>query len=288
MDESRRRPQVAIGHMWLKVSDISRAAQYFVSLGLRPIHQGQGIAVLELRGGTHLVLRPSDESIPAGTKAPFRLDGGRHRRHTRTIRAIGPEAVTPGRRKHPPFIQCHYLMQLSIELPDPRNMSADANLLVTEAMIACTTGMLLCLDSEQRLTYILGQIFGVTDVVAAEVLEVTCENFRQRLARARRDLRNFMNDKCGPVNRANPCRCAKKTRGFIEAGHVDPKNLLFTLDRICEVREAVPKAYETIKTLDDQCADIYRGHPFYKPPDLGQRLRQLVESPDLRRATNLS
>ncbi len=75
-----------------------------------------------------------------------------------------------------------------------------------------------------------------------------------------------------------PCRCAKKTRGFIEAGDVDPKNLLFTLDRICEVREAVPKAYETIKTLDDQCADIYRGHPFYKPPDLGQRLWQLVES----------
>ena len=73
MDESRGRPQVAIGHMWLKVSDISRAAQYFVSLGLRPIHQGQGIAVLELRGGTHLVLRPSDESIPAGTKAPFDL-----------------------------------------------------------------------------------------------------------------------------------------------------------------------------------------------------------------------
>jgi len=101
-----------------------------------------------------------------------------------------------------------------LELSDPRNMSADANLLVTEAMIACTTGMLLCLDREQRLTYILGRIFGVTDVVAAEVPEVTCDNFRQRLARARPDLRNFMNDKCGLVNRANPCRCAKKTRGL--------------------------------------------------------------------------
>ncbi len=102
-----------------------------------------------------------------------------------------------------------------LELSDPRNMSADANLLVTEAMIACTTGMLLSLDREQRLTYILGQIFGVTYVVATEVLEVTYDNFRQRLARARPDLRNFMNDKCGLVNRANPCRCAKKTRGFI-------------------------------------------------------------------------
>jgi len=97
-----------------------------------------------------------------------------------------------------------------LDLSDPKYPSADANLLVTEAMIACTTGMLLCLDRAQRLAYILGEIFGVTDAVAAEVLEVTCENFRQRLARARRDLRNFMNDKCGLVNRANPCRCAKK------------------------------------------------------------------------------
>jgi len=68
---------------------------------------------------------------------------------------------------------------------------------VTEAMLACTSGMLLCLDREQRLSYILGAIFEVTDVVAAEVLEISPENFRQRLARARRDLRNFMSDKCG-------------------------------------------------------------------------------------------
>jgi RNA polymerase sigma factor (sigma-70 family) len=175
-----------------------------------------------------------------------------------------------------------------LDPPEPGIASPDVRLLVHETMVACTSGMLLCLDREQRLTYILGQIFGVTDTVAAEVLEISCESFRQRLARARRDLRNFMNNKCGLVNQSNPCRCAKKTRGFIQAGHVDPENLLFTRDRICEVREAVPKAYETIKTLDDRCADIYRGHPFYKPPDLGQRLRQLVESPDLRRGTNLS
>jgi hypothetical protein len=56
--------------------------------------------------------------------------------------------------------------------------------------------MLLCLDREQRLTFILGAIFEVSDTVGAEVLEITPDNFRQRLARARRDLRNFMNDKC--------------------------------------------------------------------------------------------
>jgi RNA polymerase sigma factor (sigma-70 family) len=157
-----------------------------------------------------------------------------------------------------------------LELADPNGESADTRLLVTEAMLSCTSGMLLCLDREQRLSYILGAILEVSDTVAAEVLEISPDNFRQRLARARRDLRNFMNDKCGLVNPANPCRCAKKTRGFIQAGHVDPQNLLFVRERLCEVREAAPKTYETIKTLDDQCADVYRRHPFYKPPDLGQ------------------
>src|ERR1700730_15708614 len=166
-----------------------------------------------------------------------------------------------------------------LDLPDPKGASPDANLLVTEAMLACTSGMLLCLDREQRLRYILGAIFGVSDTVAAEVLEITPENFRQRLARARRDLRNFMNDKCGLVNPANPCRCAKKTRGFIQEGYIDPDNLLFSRGRMSEVREAAPKVFETIKTLDDRCAEIYRRHQFYKPPDLRQVLRQLIQSP---------
>ncbi|HVN90255.1 MAG TPA: RNA polymerase sigma factor [Candidatus Binataceae bacterium] len=175
-----------------------------------------------------------------------------------------------------------------LDPPDPKGASPDANLLVTEAMLACTSGILLCLDREQRLAYILGTILGVSDTVAAEVLGISPGNFRQRLARARRDLRNFMNDKCGLVNPANPCRCAKKTRGFIDAGHVDPKNLLFVRERVCEVREAASNTYETIKTLDDKCADVYRRHPFYKPPDLAQMLRRLVESPTLKRATDLS
>jgi RNA polymerase sigma factor (sigma-70 family) len=174
-----------------------------------------------------------------------------------------------------------------LDLPDPSSVPADMRLLVAEAMIGCVSGMLLCLDREQRLTYILGAIFGVTDTVAAELLEISCENFRQRLARARRDLHNFMNDKCGLVNRANPCRCAKKTRGFIQAGHVDPERLLFAHDHVRQVHEVVPQAYESIKTLDDQCADIYRQHPFYESPDLVPMLRRLVESPDFRRATDL-
>src|SRR5690349_7989387 len=60
-----------------------------------------------------------------------------------------------------------------LDRPDPKGVSLDENLLVTEAMLACTSGMLLCLNREQRLAYILGAILDVSDTVAAEVLEIS-------------------------------------------------------------------------------------------------------------------
>jgi RNA polymerase sigma factor (sigma-70 family) len=171
--------------------------------------------------------------------------------------------------------------------PDQTSVPVDVRLLVDEARITCTSGMLLCLDRAQRLIYILGEIFEVSDVVGAELLEISRVNFRQRLARARRDLHSFMNDKCGLVNRANPCRCAKKTRGFIQAGYVDPQNLLFARERIRQVREGLPHTYAAISTLDDH-AHIYREHPFYDPPDVVQALRRLIDSAEFRRATDLA
>jgi RNA polymerase sigma factor (sigma-70 family) len=174
-----------------------------------------------------------------------------------------------------------------LDLPDDRSAPADVRLLVDEARITCTTGMLLCLDRGQRLVYILGEIFAVSDAVGAELVEISRDNFRQRLARARRDLHSFMNDKCGLVNQANPCRCARKTRGFIQVGYVDPQSLLFARARVQQVREIVPRAHAALMTLDDRCAEAYREHPFHESPDLVQALRRLVASPDFHRAAGL-
>lgn len=67
------RPSMAIGHVSLLVSDVGMSIKYFVKLGLRSIHESENFAVLELRGGTHLVLRPTEEKIAPGTTAPFDL-----------------------------------------------------------------------------------------------------------------------------------------------------------------------------------------------------------------------
>jgi RNA polymerase sigma factor (sigma-70 family) len=174
------------------------------------------------------------------------------------------------------------------DLPDPSSVPVDVRLLIDEARISCTSGMLLCLDRGQRLVYILGEILNVGDAVGSELLGISPENFRQRLSRARRDLHSFMNDKCGLVNSANPCRCAKKTRGFMEAGYVDATSLLFARARIRQVRDVVPATARAVATLDEQCARIYREHPFYEPPDIADALRRLIDSSEFRRAVDLS
>lgn len=172
------------------------------------------------------------------------------------------------------------------EVPDATTAGADVRLLVDEARLGCTSGMLLCLEREQRLVYILGDIFDVTDVVGAELLDMTRENFRQRLARARRDLHNFMNDKCGLIDPANPCRCAKKTQGFIAAGYVDPHKLLFARERVLQVRDVTRAAADALASLDGRCADIFRQHPFHESRDLVPALRRLLASPEFTRATD--
>ena len=75
-----------------------------------------------------------------------------------------------------------------LDLPDPRTVPVDVPLLVEEAKVSCTTGMLLCLDRRQRLVFTLGEIFGASDTVGGEILDLSPDNFRQNLARARRDL----------------------------------------------------------------------------------------------------
>jgi len=176
-----------------------------------------------------------------------------------------------------------------LDLPDPKSVPVDVPLLVEEAKFSCTTGMLLCLDRKQRLIFTLGEIFGASDTVGSEILEMSADNFRQSLSRARRDLYQFMHGQCGLVNANNPCRCPKKTKGFIEAGHVDPDQLQFVplhRRRIAEAAEGVMRAIEN--TVDEQYAAIYREHPFLEPKDQIDWLRQLLDKGDFGTALHLN
>ncbi len=177
----------------------------------------------------------------------------------------------------------------SLDVPDPDSVPVDLPLLVEEAKVACTMGMLLCLVRKQRLVFTLGEILGASDAVGGEVLEMSADNFRQSLARARRDLYQFMNGQCGLVNEANPCRCPKKTRGFIEAGHVDPQQLRFVPEHAERIRDVAPARFREIEdAVAARHAEVYREHPFLRPSDQVAWVRGLLARDEVRSALDLS
>ena len=57
------RPRVWVGHVTLPTADIPATRDFMLKLGMRSIAGGDDFAVLELRGGTHLVLLPADEPV---------------------------------------------------------------------------------------------------------------------------------------------------------------------------------------------------------------------------------
>ena len=166
-----------------------------------------------------------------------------------------------------------------LDPPDPRTVPVPVEILIEETKICCTMGTLLCFDGRQRLVFILGEIFGVSDQVGAEIVDVTPVNFRQILSRARHDLYEYLRGNCGLVNPGASCKCVKKTRAFIQGGFVDPQKLQFTSEHRRKVREvAGDRSSELIDAYDKVAAQVYRDHPFYEPAEQVATLREALRT----------
>lgn len=81
---------------------------------------------------------------------------------------------------------------------------------IEEIKIGCTLAMLTCLSRSLRIAYLLGDVFELSDVEAAEALEISAAAYRQRLSRARKEVLTFLQASCGVVSPKAACRCEKR------------------------------------------------------------------------------
>lgn len=175
------------------------------------------------------------------------------------------------------------------ELPDQKSVPVDVNLLIEETKIGCMNAMLLCLDREQRLIFILGSMFGVNDETGAAILEISKDNFRQKLSRARKQMSNFMSNKCGLIDKNNPCHCNKKTKLMMDAGHVNPDNLLFSRNYLASIEKVVPlKVIEISNLLEAKTDRLFREHPFQKSPDFVKSINEIIKSTEFKNIFNFN
>jgi RNA polymerase sigma factor (sigma-70 family) len=174
-----------------------------------------------------------------------------------------------------------------LNMPDPNALPIDTNLLLDEVKTTCMFGMLLCLDREQRIVYILGGIFGVSDALGSEIMQLSKANFRQKLSRARKDLYSFMNNKCGLIKKDNPCHCDKKTKTMVDSGYVNPANLRFYNNYYYKVEQVSGVKLKVLNNfLDNECQNLFSEHPFQKSPDFVLALRKIIDSDDFKEIFN--
>ncbi len=160
---------------------------------------------------------------------------------------------------------------------------------IREMNLACMSGMLLCLTREQRLVYILGGLFNADHTVGAEILDISKGNFRVRLSRAKKDLFNFMNDKCGLVNKANPCRCHKKVTAVIKKQILDSKNLLFNRQEYANFQVHIADTSDYLSELmDEKYMELHGQLPFKQDFDKKEFLDDFINDERVIALLNLN
>ena len=131
-----------------------------------------------------------------------------------------------------------------------------------EAKLKCMSGMPMCVAREDRLLYIVGDLFEIDHNLGAEIFQISKANFRKKLSRIRNSLRQWMNNKCGLVNKSNPCRCERKTKGFIERGIVDPENLVWDKGFSSRIEDyTVTNLNKALIVSDKIYSSLYQKHP---------------------------
>jgi len=151
-----------------------------------------------------------------------------------------------------------------------------------EMQIQCMSGMIMCLNREQRLIFILGASFGIDHTMGADIFGISPQNFRIKLHRARKDLFNYMNNKCGLVNKENPCRCPKKAKALKKMGVLDEEKMLFNIKTKTKVKDFVENNHE--EALDDfttTYTKLFQEHPVKEDFDKETIINELINNDKL-------
>ncbi len=161
------------------------------------------------------------------------------------------------------------------DVPD-LTQNVEKNILAEELKMSCTNVMLQCLDTESRCIFILGTMFKLDSRIAGEILEMTPENYRQRLSRIRRKMADFLEQYCGEYG-GGRCRCKDRVNYAIQNHRINPVQLDYTaaveisVDTMLDVKNAM-------EDIDELSQDFSFCRPYRSPGHVKQLIQEFLES----------
>jgi RNA polymerase sigma factor (sigma-70 family) len=159
----------------------------------------------------------------------------------------------------------------------------ERSLLAEELKIACTLGMLQCLEPLDRLIYALHCFFGISSEEGAAAAGLSAEAYRQRLSRARKRMADFLTRNCGLAGGA--CSCAPRVDRALALGRLSRERPYSRRARaagaaeglVIDTAERAPAAGEidefsrTMETLEAEGA-LFRTQGAMLPEDAVRRI----------------
>lgn len=188
------------------------------------------------------------------------------------------QRVRRGRREVISFEVLGDRLQSGLRDDPSERPGPEAEALSRELRLRCTEAMILSLDRELRIAFVLGDIMGLSGKDAAEILEIDAAAYRKRLSRARALLQEFVRGWCGVVDEANPCRCERQVECAIDRGLLAPNDLYLSKLPRRPPRARLEQAADEVEGLV-RVAEVLRGPATYgAPATLMKGLRDLLAS----------
>ena len=154
----------------------------------------------------------------------------------------------------------------------------ETDLLRAESRATCVQTLLISLDRDERLAFILGEIFEFNSKEGAFILDVSPEAFRKRLSRGRARIRGFMLRNCGLVNNRNPCHCDRRVSQDLQNDMRSREPLLFVSGNPPQNNDYVLRRLRELNEVE-RVAFLFRTYPDYAPPDsFVEFFKDLIES----------
>ena len=97
------RPPVWVGHVVLETDRLDETAHFMQQLGMRPVGRSDEVCVLELRGGTHLVLLAKKTVTPGEASFDLMVEDLQAAHAQFSSLGLAPTAIEPAVAGHTCF-----------------------------------------------------------------------------------------------------------------------------------------------------------------------------------------
>ena len=160
---------------------------------------------------------------------------------------------------------------------------------IREIRMTCLSGMLLCLSKEQRMIFIIGELFRADHHIGSAIMGISKANYRMKLSKSRKDLINFMQNKCGLVEKSNPCRCHKKLTVSLSQGIIDAKQLLYNEAELSSFKkELEPDAHYLVDESAVKYVELHHEHSYKTRFEKQHFLEELLEDQNWKNRLQLN